>query len=48
MKGRCVFKHGNGKYLLKKGDLIYFDGGYYHSVIALEPFEFFGINFIKK
>lgn len=48
IKGKCIFKYGDKEYELNEGDLLYFDAQVPHSVFALEPHEFFGINFIKK
>lgn len=45
LKGRCVFKHGGQDYPLGEGDLVYFDGNVWHSVVALEPLEFIALYF---
>lgn len=45
IRGQCVFKHGGKDYELKEGDVVYFDGKEWHSVIALEPLEFIALYF---
>jgi len=45
VKGRCVFKYGGQDYELKEGDLVYFDGNVWHSVVALKPLEFIALYF---
>ncbi len=45
IRGRCVFRHGGKDYELKEGDLVYFDGKVWHSVVALEPLEFVALYF---
>ncbi len=45
LKGRCVFKYGDQDYDMKEGDLAYFDGNVWHSVVALEPLEFIALYF---
>jgi transcriptional regulator with XRE-family HTH domain len=48
IKGKCIFKQADKEYELNEGDLIYHDGQVPHSVVALEPFEFFGIHFRNR
>lgn len=48
IKGKCIFRHGSKKYELNEGDLVYFDGGYPHSVVALEPLEFLSLQFFER
>jgi transcriptional regulator with XRE-family HTH domain len=45
LKGRCVFRYGGRDYEMKEGDLAYFDGNVWHSVMALEPLEFIALYF---
>jgi len=45
LRGRCVFKYDGRDYELKEGDLVYFDGNVWHSVVALEPMEFIALYF---
>ncbi len=45
IRGRCVFKHGGRDYELKEGDVVYFDGREWHSVICIEPLEFIALYF---
>jgi transcriptional regulator with XRE-family HTH domain len=45
LKGRCLFKYGGQDYELREGDLAYFDGNVWHSVVALEPLEFIALYF---
>ncbi|MFC1534792.1 MmgE/PrpD family protein [Thermodesulfobacteriota bacterium] len=47
LKGKAIFIQDNKKYELDEGDMIYHDGQYPHSVIAMEYHEFLGIHFIK-
>ena len=47
-KGTGIVKYGNTEYELKEGDLIFFQGGTPHTVVALEPHEFIIINFYDK
>lgn len=48
IKGKCIFRYGKKNYELHEGDVIYFDSREWHSVTALEPQEFFGIQFYSK
>jgi transcriptional regulator with XRE-family HTH domain len=48
VKGGCVFRYGKERYELQEGDVIYFDASEWHSVTAIEPHEFFGIQFFSK
>jgi len=48
IRGSCLFRYGNTDYKLEQGDLVYFDGGTWHSVTALEPLEFLAIYFRNK
>ena len=45
IRGKCLFKHGANEYNMNPGDLVYFDGSVWHSVVALEPLEFLIIQF---
>ena len=45
LSGKCVFRYGNEEYELEEGDLVYFDGKVWHSVMATEPLEFLAIYF---
>jgi len=45
IRGRCIFKHGNKQCELKAGDVVYFDGREWHSVVCLEPLEFIALYF---
>jgi transcriptional regulator with XRE-family HTH domain len=48
LKGSCVLRHGKDKYELHEGDVVYYDASEWHSVTALEPHEFLGIQFFPK
>ena len=45
IKGTCEFTYGSDKHELREGDLVYFDGTVWHSVMASEPLEFLAIYF---
>ena len=46
LEGSCLFKYGGQDFVMKAGDLVYFDGGVFHAVEALEPFVFMAIHFM--
>ncbi|MGD0659176.1 MAG: cupin domain-containing protein [Syntrophorhabdales bacterium] len=48
LKGSCVVRHGKDKYEMHAGDVIFYDASEWHSVTALEPHEFLGIQFFSK
>jgi transcriptional regulator with XRE-family HTH domain len=48
IKGSSVLRHGKEKYEMHEGDVVYFDASEWHSVTALEPHEFLGIQFSSK
>ncbi len=45
IKGKCVFRYGGQDHEMGQGDLVYFDGRVWHSVVAIEPLEFLAIYF---
>ena len=45
IRGKCIFRYGDRDHRLSEGDLIYFDGREWHSVVAEEPLEFLAIYF---
>ena len=45
IRGRCDFCYGGDDHELNEGDLVYFDGRVWHSVVAKEPLEFLAIYF---
>jgi transcriptional regulator with XRE-family HTH domain len=45
LKGSCILRHGKDKYEIYEGDVVYYDASEWHSVTALEPHEFLGIQF---
>lgn len=47
LKGDALFKYGSDEFEIKEGDLLYFDAGVEHSVIALNHNEFLSIYFRK-
>jgi len=47
LKGRVIFKYGDGEYQLDQGDMLCFDSSVVHSVVALEKHEFVSIYFRK-
>lgn len=47
IRGKSLFRYGAEQYELNEGDLICFDAGVEHSVIALEPVTFLSFYFRK-
>jgi quercetin dioxygenase-like cupin family protein len=47
-KGRCIFRYGKKQLELQEGDVVYFDASEWHSVTALEPQEFLGMQFYEE
>jgi transcriptional regulator with XRE-family HTH domain len=45
LKGKALYKRGADTRELNEGDLIFWDADEWHEVIALEPHEWFGIQF---
>jgi quercetin dioxygenase-like cupin family protein len=45
LKGRALHKQGGNVYEMSDGDLIFFDAGQSHEVIALELHEWLGVQF---
>ncbi len=45
IRGRCIFCYGGDDHELNEGDLVYFDGRVWHSVVATESLEFIAIYF---
>lgn len=45
IRGKCIFRYAGQDHHLTEGDLIYFDGREWHSVVAEEPLEFLAIYF---